>query len=175
MIRLVLAIFFSFCTAPASTIRITSHDLTIISQKKKKNENIRVWHTPGNCSFTILYTLYTSDFYYNSWTCHLQKFSDHSSMIGGVTDNKEEAYRELIKNFVGWCVRIHLQLNIRKTKEEMVDFQSRRSPSPTPVSTNREVAEMVDTYRFLRVHLNNKLDWLTLRPSTGRDRAGCSF
>ena len=96
-------------------------------------------------------------------------------MIGGVTDNKEEAYRELIKNFVGWCVRIHLQLNIRKTKEEMVDFQSRRSPSPTPVSTNREVAEMVDTYRFLRVHLNNKLDWLTLRPSTGRDRAGCSF
>ncbi|KAK0149865.1 hypothetical protein N1851_009389 [Merluccius polli] len=49
-------------------------------------------------------------------------------------------------------------LNTGKTKELVVDFWRRKSP-PIPVSINGEEVEMVDTYKFLWVHLNNKLDW----------------
>ncbi|KAK0134692.1 putative RNA-directed DNA polymerase from transposon BS [Merluccius polli] len=104
----------------------------------------------GTVLSPFLFTLYTSDFCYNSRTCHLQKFSDDSSIVGCITDNREEEYRELVENFVGWCDGNHLQLNTGKIKELKV---------PIPVSINGEEVEMVDTYKFLGVHLNNKLDW----------------
>ena len=59
---------------------------------------------------------------------------------------------------MGWCDGNHLQLNTGKTKELVVDFRRRKS-TPIPVSINGEEVEMVDTYKFLGVHLNNKLDW----------------
>ena len=49
----------------------------------------------------FLFILYTSDFCYNSSTCHLHTFSDESSIVGCITDNNKEEYRELIQNFVG--------------------------------------------------------------------------
>ena len=112
----------------------------------------------GTVLSPFLFTLYTSDLCHNSRTCHLQNFSDDSSIVGCITDNKEEEYRELIKNFAGWCDGNHLQLNTGKTKELVVDFRRSKSP-PLPVYINGEEVEMVDTYKFLGVHLNNKLDW----------------
>ena len=112
----------------------------------------------GTVLSPFLFSLYTSDFCYNSRACHLQKFSDDSSIVGCITDNREEEYRELVENFVGWCDGNHLQLNTGKTKELVVDFRRRKS-TPIPVSINGEEVEMVDTYKFLGVHLNNKLDW----------------
>ena len=35
----------------------------------------------------------------------------------------------------------------------------RRKILPKPLSINGEGVEMVDTYKLLGVHLNNKLDW----------------
>ena len=61
-----------------------------------------------------------------------------------------------VENFAGWRGRSHLQLNIGKTKELLVDLWHSESP-PTPVSINREGVEMVDTYRFVGVYMNNKL------------------
>ena len=57
----------------------------------------------GTVLLSFLFTLYTSDFCYNSRTCHLRKFSDDSSIVGSITDTKEEEYSELVENFVG-CV-----------------------------------------------------------------------
>ena len=72
--------------------------------------------TQGNISLTFSSSLCirktssherSSDFCYNSQSCHLQKFSDDSSAVGCTTDKKEEEYRELIENFEGWCRRNH--------------------------------------------------------------------
>lgn len=49
----------------------------------------------------VLFTLYTSDFLYNSELCHVQKFADDSAIVGCPRSGQEE-YRELIKDFVTW-------------------------------------------------------------------------
>jgi len=111
----------------------------------------------GTVLSPFLFTLYTSDLH--SGSCHLQKFSDDSSIVSCITDDNEEEYRALVENFVGWCDNNHLQLNISKTKELVVDFRQSRKRPLTPITIRGEDVEVVNSYKFLGVHLNNKLDW----------------
>ena len=104
----------------------------------------------GTVLSPFLFTLYTSDFRFNSGSCHLQKFSDDSSIV--------TEYRALVENFVGWCDNNHIQLNISKTKELMVDFRRSRKRPLTHITIRGEDVEVVDSYKFLGMHLNNKLD-----------------
>ena len=113
----------------------------------------------GTVLSPFLFTLYTSDFRFNSSTCHLQKFSDDSSIVSCITDDNEVEYRALVESFVGWCDTNHLQLNIRKTKELVVDYRRSKKRPPTPITIRGEEVEAVDNYKFLGVHINNKLDW----------------
>ena len=57
-----------------------------------------------------------------------------------------------------WCQRNHLQLNAGKTKELVVDFRRHKQPC-TQVNILGTDIEMVTSYKYLGVHLNNKLDW----------------
>ena len=107
----------------------------------------------------FLFTLYTADFSYNTPTCHLHKFSDDSAIVGLITDGDDMEYRGLTQDFVGWCQRNHLQINTKKTKELVVDFRRRTCCPPTPVNIQGMDIEMVTSYKYLGVHLNNKLDW----------------
>ena len=81
----------------------------------------------------VLFTLYTSDFTCNTESCHIQKFSDDSAIVGCIRDGQECEYRSLVDNFVQWCRNNHLQLNATKTKEMVVDFR-RSQPPLLPVS-----------------------------------------
>lgn len=112
----------------------------------------------GTVLAPFLFTLYTSDFRFNSGSCHLQKFSDDSSIVGCITDDNEGEYRDLIESFIAWSNSNHLQLNISKTKELVVDYRRNRR-SPAPVSIQGEEVERVDSYKYLGVQINNKLDW----------------
>uniref|UniRef100_A0A8C7Z516 Reverse transcriptase domain-containing protein n=1 Tax=Oryzias sinensis TaxID=183150 RepID=A0A8C7Z516_9TELE len=112
----------------------------------------------GTVLSPFLFTLYTSDFTYNTGSCHLQKFSDDSAIVGCVSGGNELVYRSVIKDFVDWCERNHLCLNTSKTKEMVIDFR-RRTPQFTPVSIQGSVIEVVDSFKYLGVHLNKKLDW----------------
>ncbi|XP_040904789.1 uncharacterized protein LOC121188913, partial [Toxotes jaculatrix] len=113
----------------------------------------------GTVLAPFLFTLYTADFMYRTTNCHLQKFSDDSAIVGLITDDDDREYRELIQDFVDWCRRNHLQINSGKTKELVVDFRRRSHPPPTPVNIQGTDIESVVSYRYLGVHLNNKLDW----------------
>ena len=57
--------------------------------------------------------------------------------------------------FVVWCHTNNLQLNTSKTKELVIDF-GRDRPRPRPVLLG---AEEVETYKYLGLWLDNKLDW----------------
>lgn len=72
--------------------------------------------------FCILLTFYTSDFQYNSETCHLQNCSDDSAIVVCITDYDEGEYWELFESFVDQCEINGLSLNASKTKEIVVDF-----------------------------------------------------
>ncbi|XP_076860596.1 antigen WC1.1-like [Brachyhypopomus gauderio] len=113
----------------------------------------------GTVLAPFLFTLYTADFSYNTATCHLQKFSDDSAVVGYILDGEESKYRELTKNFVDWCGQNHLVINTSKTKELVVDFRRSKAHPPKQLSIQGRNIETVNSYRYLGVHLNNKLDW----------------
>ncbi|KAK7945276.1 hypothetical protein WMY93_001004 [Mugilogobius chulae] len=98
-------------------------------------------------------------FRHNTDSCVLQKFSDDSAIIGLITDDDDAEYRGLTQDFVDWCQQNHLLLNAGKTKEMVVDFRRRHSIAPPPVNIQGRDIERVDSYKYLGVHLNNKLDW----------------
>lgn len=114
----------------------------------------------GTVLSPFLFSLHTSDFCYNSDDCHLQKFSDDTAIIGCVSDGNDQEYRGVISDFVGWCETNVLQINAGKTQEMIIDFR-RKSPPTTPVNIQGKDIEIVDSYKYLGVHLNNKLDRTT--------------
>ncbi|KAI3355495.1 hypothetical protein L3Q82_018337 [Scortum barcoo] len=103
--------------------------------------------------------LYTADFSYNTPSCHLQKFSDDSAVVGLITDGDDREYRGLIQDFADWCLRNNLQINTSKTKELVVDFRRRSHSPPAPVSIQGTDIDTVKSYKYLGVHLNDSLDW----------------
>ncbi|KAI4872034.1 hypothetical protein NFI96_006517 [Prochilodus magdalenae] len=112
----------------------------------------------GTVLSSFLFTLYTSDFRYNSETCHMQKFSDDTAIVACVRGGQEVEYRNLVEDFVAWCHRYNLLLNTSKTKEMVVDFRRVR-PLTQPVFIEGVEVEMVRTYRYLGLHLDERLDW----------------
>ncbi|KAI3368432.1 hypothetical protein L3Q82_025445, partial [Scortum barcoo] len=81
----------------------------------------------GNCALSpFLFTLYTTDFQYNSESCHLQKFSDDSAVVGCIREGEEGEYRTLVDNFVEWSEQNHLRLNVNKTREMVIDFRRKK-------------------------------------------------
>ncbi|KAI3361742.1 hypothetical protein L3Q82_001955 [Scortum barcoo] len=117
-------------------------------------------HRRELCSLSVLFTLYTSDFQYKSEFCHVQKFARrHSHIVGCIRSGQEDEYRELIKDFVTWCDLNHLLLNTTKTREMVVDFRRPRPHHPEPVIIKGDCVEVVHTYKYLGVQLDDKLDW----------------
>ncbi|KAK0135164.1 RNA-directed DNA polymerase from mobile element jockey [Merluccius polli] len=112
----------------------------------------------GTVLAPLLFTLYTSDFSYNSESCHIQKFADDTAIMGCIREDQEEEYRSLVRDFVVWCHANHLQLNTSKTKELVIDFGKSRPP-PQLVQIEGADVEVVSSYRYLGLVLDNKLDW----------------
>ncbi|KAI4889418.1 hypothetical protein NFI96_008497 [Prochilodus magdalenae] len=78
--------------------------------------------------------------------------------IRDCTSDTEREYRSLVEDFVEWCTTNHLKLNITKTKEMCIDFRRSR-PSQQPISIKGVDVEVVRSYRYLGVHLDERLDW----------------
>ncbi|KAK0147718.1 RNA-directed DNA polymerase from mobile element jockey [Merluccius polli] len=137
----------------------------------------------GTVLAPFLFTLYKADFRHNTDSCVLQKFSNDSAIVGLIRDDDDAEYRGLAENFVDWCQRNHLLINVGKTKEMVVDFRRCRSALPSPVNIQGMDIEQVDSYKYLGVHLNTKLDWTggggardlnTPRTYGRRGRGGCA-
>ena len=55
-----------------------------------------------------------------------------------------------------WCQDNNLFLNVIKTKETIVVYRKRRTKH-VPILINGAVGEQVESFKFLGVHINNKL------------------
>lgn len=51
---------------------------------------------------------------FSSASCHLQKLSDDSAIVGLITDDNDKEYRELIQDFLDGCQQNCLQINAGK-------------------------------------------------------------
>ena len=57
-----------------------------------------------------------------------------------------------------WVELNHLCINASKTKEVVVDFR-RKAPQTAPMNIQGLNIEIMEVYKYLGVHINNKLDW----------------
>ena len=110
---------------------------------------------PQGCVLSpFLYSLFTHD-------CTARHDSFNLSMatvVGLITDNTETAYREEVRDLAVWCQDNNLSLNVIKTKEMIVDYRKRMTEH-SPILIDGAVLEQVESFKFLGVHITNKLTW----------------
>jgi site-specific recombinase XerD len=88
----------------------------------------------------------------------VNKFADYTAVVRLITDNDETAYREEIRDLAVWCQDNNLSLNVSKTKEMTVDNRKRRDEQ-APINMDGAVVELVESFKFLGVHITDKLSW----------------
>ena len=86
----------------------------------------------------FLFAIYITDFNYHTKSCHLQKFSDDSDVVGSINKGDETKYKAVVGNVVIWCEQNHLQLNVTKTRELVVHMRKSKA-SMIPVSIQKNV------------------------------------
>ena len=77
-----------------------------------------------------------------------------------ITNNDETAYREEVRALRVWCQEKNLTLNVNKTKEMIVDFRKQQREH-SPIHIDGIVVEKVESFKFLGVHITDKLKWLS--------------
>lgn len=123
----------------------------------------------GTVLSPFLFTLYTSDFQYNTESCYLQKFSDDSAVVGCINDGREEQHRELVDRFAEWPEDNHLLLNVDKTK--VIDFRKKGTTLQPWCILGRDF-KLVEEYKYLGVTVDSQLKWKA--NSTAVYKKGCS-
>ena len=77
-----------------------------------------------------------------------------------ITNNNETAYREEVGALGVWCQENNFSLNVNKIKEMIVDFRKQQREHP-PIHINRAAVEKVESFKFLGIHITDKLKWST--------------
>ena len=83
------------------------------------------------------------------------KFSDAITVVCLITDNDEPVYREQVRALAVCCQDNNLSL---KTKELIVDYRKRRAEQ-APINIDGGEVDRVESFKFLGVHITNKLSW----------------
>ena len=77
-----------------------------------------------------------------------------------ITNNRKTVYREEVRAHGVWCQDNNLSFNINKTKEIIMDFRKQQREHP-PIHIDRTAVEKVVSFKFLGVHITDKLNWST--------------
>ena len=112
----------------------------------------------GCCLSPLLYSLYTYDCIAKHPTNSIVKFADDTTVIGLIDGNNKTAYRDEVRNLIMWCRRNNLSLNVGQSKELIIDFKKNK-PTHTPVYINNSPVEIVNTFKFLGIHISDSLSW----------------
>uniref|UniRef100_A0A8C7H3V2 Reverse transcriptase domain-containing protein n=1 Tax=Oncorhynchus kisutch TaxID=8019 RepID=A0A8C7H3V2_ONCKI len=116
---------------------------------------------PQGCVLSpLLYSLFTHDCVATHAFNSIIKFADDTTVVGLITNNDETAYREEVRALGVWCQENNLTLNVNKTKEVIVDFRKQQREHP-PIHIDGTVVERVASFKFLGIHITDKLNWST--------------
>ncbi len=86
------------------------------------------------------------------------KFADDTTVVGLISNRDETNYRSQVSRLAGWCSDNNLSLNVKKTKEIVVDFR-RVHTQHGPLTINGATVERVSSTKFLGVHITEDLTW----------------
>ena len=106
----------------------------------------------------LLYSRFTHDCTTRHNFNTIIKFADYTTVVGLITNNNKTAYREEVRCLAVRCQDNHLSLNVIKTKEMIVDSRKKRTEH-APILIDGAAVEQVERFKFLGVHITNKLTW----------------
>ena len=55
-------------------------------------------------------------------SCPVVKFADDAELVGKISNDEDAIYHKQTVNFVNWCDKNYLYLNVSKMKEMSTDF-----------------------------------------------------
>ena len=104
--------------------------------------------------------MFTNDCVSHDDSVKFLKFADDTTAIGLIINGNENIYRSEVAWLVDWCSNNNLELNIKKTKEMLIDF--RRNPgSAVSLETKDKFAGQVEFFTCLASTIMNTLKWDT--------------
>jgi hypothetical protein len=87
------------------------------------------------------------------------KFADNTTVVGLITNNDERA-REEVRALGVWFQENNLSLNVNETKVMIMDFRKQQREHP-PIHIYGTTVEKVESFKFLGIHITDKLKWST--------------
>ena len=91
-----------------------------------------------------------------SFTTPIIKYSDDSAVED--LSKSDSVYFAEVEWFSNWCRYNSLDLNVKKTKEILIDFRKAPTVIPDPFTDGMKV-ESVTEYKYLGTVLDNKLNF----------------
>ena len=70
----------------------------------------------GTVLAPFLFSLYTADCISTDESCPLVKFVDDTELVGKISNDEDALYHKQIENFINWCDKNYLYLNVSKTR-----------------------------------------------------------
>ena len=121
---------------------------------------LNTWAPQGCVLSPLLYSLFTHDCMAMHTSNSIIKFAEDTTVVDLITNNNEKAYREGGRALGVYCQENNLTLNVNKTKELIVDFRKQQREQPS-IHIDGTVVERVGSFKFLGVHITDKLKWST--------------
>ena len=117
---------------------------------------------PQGCVLSAgLFILYSSDKHATQSKCFILKYADDTVIVGLLDDDDakddDEQFRNEIQSFVQWCEENYLILNVKKTKEVVIDFRVNKLPVNHVIINGEEVGR-VENYKYLGTIIDAKLN-----------------
>ena len=108
----------------------------------------------------FLFWFYTADCRSTDESCPLAKFADDTELVSKISNDEDALYHKQTENSVNWCDKNYFYPNVSKTKEMCIDFRkNQRYAKPVHIKKKKEAVDMIETYRYLGVVLDSKLNW----------------
>ena len=115
--------------------------------------------SPQGCVLSpLLFILYTNMCHSRREDLTIFNYAD-DTVIVSLLKNNERSHGPVVDDFLDWCNKSFLEMNISKTKDMIIHFRRNRDSNHEATVLNGQIVEYVNTYKYLGTIIDNKLNF----------------